>query len=188
MYPIAICCEVDELGTETLYGWIESYSVESSSRRIEMSVFVTVGSTKFDALVQATISEPVLTALHTKGFERVVLQRGNSNLNLDWGTSTQDSLTIRRAGVDIETWKFKPSIQHEIESADLIISHAGKDPCVTRPYHCLDIDKGSGTILDVLRSGKPLIAVPNPTLLDNHQEELALQLDHLGHLRATSVE
>ncbi|KAF8136631.1 glycosyltransferase family 1 protein [Boletus edulis] len=136
-----------------------------------MLVFVTVGSTKFDALVQATISEPVLTALHTKGFVQVVLQRGNSILDPDCGASTQDSLTTRKAGVDIEAWKFKPSIQDEIERADLVISHAG-----------------SGTILDVLRSGKPLIVVPNPTLMDNHQEELALQLDRLGHLRATSVD
>ncbi|KAH0827142.1 hypothetical protein J3R83DRAFT_4830 [Lanmaoa asiatica] len=136
-----------------------------------MLVFATVGSTKFDALVQATTSEPVLTALHTKGFVRVVLQRGNSDLNLDCSASSRDSLTIRKAGVDIETWKFKPSIQDDIKRADLVISHAG-----------------SGTILDVLRSGKPLIAVPNPTLMDNHQEELALQLDSLGHLRATSVD
>jgi len=92
-----------------------------------MLVFVTVGSTKFDALVQATISGPVLTALHAKGFVRVVLQRGNSDLDLDCGASTRDSLTIRRAEVDIETWKFKSSIQNEIERADLVISHAGKD-------------------------------------------------------------
>ena len=32
---------------------------------------------------------------------------------------------------------------------------------------------GSGTILDALRSQVPLIVVPNSTLLDNHQVELA---------------
>lgn len=89
-----------------------------------MLVFVTVGSTKFDALVQATVSEPVLTALQTKGFVRIVLQRGNSEL--DFGASTQHSLTIKKAGVDIEVWKFKPSIQDDIKQADLVISHAGK--------------------------------------------------------------
>lgn len=46
---------------------------------------------------------------------------------------------------------------------------------------------GSGTILDVLRLGKPLIVVPNPTLLDNHQEELASALAELGHLQSTTV-
>lgn len=92
-----------------------------------MLVFVTVGSTKFDTLAQATISEPVLTALHTKGFMRVVLQRGHSDFDMDCGASTQDTLTVRKAGVDIETWKFKPSIQDDIERADLVISHGGKD-------------------------------------------------------------
>lgn len=46
---------------------------------------------------------------------------------------------------------------------------------------------GSGTILDVLRMGKPMIVIPNPTLLHNHQEELASALEELGHLKATTV-
>lgn len=47
---------------------------------------------------------------------------------------------------------------------------------------------GSGTILEVLRMGKLLIVVPNPTLLDNHQQELADALVERGHLRAASVQ
>jgi UDP-N-acetylglucosamine transferase subunit ALG13 len=46
---------------------------------------------------------------------------------------------------------------------------------------------GSGTILDVLRIGKPLIVIPNPTLLDDHQTELAVSLQELGHLKASTV-
>ncbi|KAH7889456.1 glycosyltransferase 28 [Phlebopus sp. FC_14] len=127
-----------------------------------MLVFVTVGSTKFDALVQAAISKPVLDELEKKGYTRMVLQRGHSDLGKD---VAQDEHRMQ-----IETWKFKPTIQADIERADLVVSHAG-----------------SGTILDVLRSGKPLIVVPNPDLLDNHQEELASKLDGLGHLKATSI-
>lgn len=41
---------------------------------------------------------------------------------------------------------------------------------------------GSGTILDALRTAVPLIVVPNPTLLDNHQEELAVELARLGYV------
>lgn len=47
---------------------------------------------------------------------------------------------------------------------------------------------GSGTILEVLRLGKPMIVVPNGTLLDNHQEELSSALDAMGYLRSTTVE
>jgi len=40
----------------------------------------------------------------------------------------------------------------------------------------LTLHKGSGTILDALRTGVPIIVVPNETLLDNHQVELAEEL------------
>jgi beta-1,4-N-acetylglucosaminyltransferase len=42
-------------------------------------------------------------------------------------------------------------------------------------------DIGAGTILDVLRMGVPLIVVPNPALLDNHQLELAQELQAQGY-------
>jgi beta-1,4-N-acetylglucosaminyltransferase len=47
---------------------------------------------------------------------------------------------------------------------------------------------GSGTVIDVLRMGKRLIVIPNPTLLDNHQQDLASSLNTLGHLKASTVE
>jgi UDP-N-acetylglucosamine transferase subunit ALG13 len=46
---------------------------------------------------------------------------------------------------------------------------------------------GSGTILDVLRRGKPLIIVPNPTLLDNHQEDMAHAMELLGHAKVSTT-
>lgn len=36
---------------------------------------------------------------------------------------------------------------------------------------------GSGSILDTLRVGAPLLVVPNPELMDNHQAELAEVLE-----------
>jgi beta-1,4-N-acetylglucosaminyltransferase len=41
---------------------------------------------------------------------------------------------------------------------------------------------GSGSILDGLRIGVPLIVVPNPELLDNHQVELAEELAGHGYV------
>lgn len=40
---------------------------------------------------------------------------------------------------------------------------------------------GAGTALDALRLSLPLILVPNPALLDNHQLELAKELDKMGY-------
>ena len=43
-------------------------------------------------------------------------------------------------------------------------------------------EAGSGSILDALRVGVPLIVVPNPSLLDNHQVELAEALAEQGYV------
>lgn len=41
---------------------------------------------------------------------------------------------------------------------------------------------GSGTILDAMRIGVPLVVVPNEELLDNHQVELAVELEKQGYV------
>ena len=41
---------------------------------------------------------------------------------------------------------------------------------------------GSGSILDALRIAVPIIVVPNPELLDNHQAELAEELAIQGYV------
>lgn len=46
----------------------------------------------------------------------------------------------------------------------------------------LTIRIGAGTILDALRLSIPIIVVPNPSLLDNHQVELARELDRQGYV------
>ena len=89
-----------------------------------MLVFVTVGSTRFDALVEAAISEPVLSTLRDSGYARLILQRGNSVIESE--DSNRENYSIHRHGVDVEIWKFKPSIQDDCEQADLVISHAGE--------------------------------------------------------------
>jgi Glycosyltransferase family 28 C-terminal domain len=45
----------------------------------------------------------------------------------------------------------------------------------------LTVYKGAGTILEGLRLGLEMIVVPNATLLDNHQDELAKELEAQGY-------
>ncbi|KZV66512.1 glycosyltransferase family 1 protein [Peniophora sp. CONT] len=130
-----------------------------------MRVFVTVGSTKFDALVEAVLSQNVLEALSARRYEDVVVQCGNSRVE---DAILGDARPLH--GARIVVYRFKPSLVQDVDVADLVISHAG-----------------SGNILDVLRKGKPLIVVPNETLLDNHQKELADALNRMGYLKACAV-
>ena len=151
-----------------------------------MRVLITVGSTRFDALVGAAFSQPVLNALTQKGYSDVVVQCGNSQVD---GFSTTDrEWTVRRHGVNIDVWRFKPSLDEEYDAADLVIGHAGlRSPYFVGAHNKLRSCPGSGTILDVLRRGTPLIIVPNPTLLDNHQEDMAHAMEELGHARVSTV-
>jgi beta-1,4-N-acetylglucosaminyltransferase len=82
-----------------------------------MRVLFTVGSTKFDALVEAAFSQPVLDALAQKGYSDVVVQCGNSQVDEFSPTDRE------RRNVDV--WRFKPSLDEEYDAADLVIGHAG---------------------------------------------------------------
>jgi beta-1,4-N-acetylglucosaminyltransferase len=89
-----------------------------------MLAFLTVGSTKFDSLVQAALSEPVLDSLHRKGYTELIVQCGNSDFELA-PSIREGAFNIVRNEVNIVLWKFKPSLQEEYNHAGIVISHAG---------------------------------------------------------------
>lgn len=69
-----------------------------------------------------------------------------------------------------ESFRLAPSIKEYIANADIIISHGG-----------------TGSLLEVLNMGKPLIAVPNPNVMDNHQYEFVHFLEQQGMLACVDV-
>ena len=89
-----------------------------------MRVLFTVGSTKFDALVEAAFSQPVLDALAQKGYSDVVVQCGNSQVD-EFSPTDRERRNVRRHGVNVDVWRFKPSLDEEYDAADLVIGHAG---------------------------------------------------------------
>lgn len=104
-------------------------------------IFVTVGTTlPFDDLVQA------VDAMVERGLvdEPVLCQIGQG----------------RYEPRHCQWFRFKPSLEADIESASLIIGHGG-----------------TGTVTGLLASGKPFIAVANPLGADNHQRDF---LDRLS--------
>jgi len=137
--------------------------------------FVTVGSTQFDALVDAVLGSEVIRVLQEHKCTRLVIQAGNSPIHVEDASVSisDDGLEVWRVnamGLDAEIWRFKPSLELDFRSADLVICHAG-----------------SGTLLEVMRMGKKVVAVPNPTLLHNHQTELAEALDSNGYLVFSTI-
>ncbi|KAL4222377.1 UDP-N-acetylglucosamine transferase subunit ALG13 [Mactra antiquata] len=118
-------------------------------------VFVTVGTTKFDKLIQTICKPATLKCLQMLGYSEVLLQIGSGEV----------IPTDNRPAIKLDYYRYKSSIKEDIESADLIISHAG-----------------AGSCLEVLGAKKKLLVVINDELMNNHQLELAYQLYKDKHL------
>ena len=99
-------------------GWVPltSASVTTLTGRLvtTMTAFVTVGSTKFDLLVETVLSIECLGALERRGYGTLIIQYGNSQLP-----------TIPQSKVSVTAYKFKQSLAQDIRQADVVISHAG---------------------------------------------------------------
>ncbi len=80
------------------------------------TVFVTVGTTRFDELISSVQTSECLSELSRQKFSRMVLQFGNG----DKPTLPDDTHSI-----EISSFRFKPSLKEDMAAARLIISHAG---------------------------------------------------------------
>ena len=101
-------------------------------RRVLMGkiAFVTVGSTQFDALVDAVLGSEVIQVLQEHEFTRLVVQAGKSPIQVENASvsTSNDGIEMWRVnirGLDAEIWQFKPSLELDFRGADLVICHAG---------------------------------------------------------------
>lgn len=162
--------------------------------RTPRTCFVTIGATaRFDSLIQAVLSPPFLQSLHASGYTALILQHGTEG-----GRIYNDFVAANKAGsegrhgLDISGFDFnKRGLGAEMQAAKgrtgtaegVVISHAGG--LVSSIFLDGPIDsqcQGSGSILDALRIAVPIVVVPNPDLLDNHQVELAEELASQGYV------
>ena len=90
-----------------------------------MLAFTTVGSTHFNALIAAVLTENVLSTFKQKGYTDLVVQCGNSAFEFAECLKTCETHAFMKSGVNIEIWRFKPTLEEEYEKADLVIAHAG---------------------------------------------------------------
>lgn len=122
------------------------------------TLFVTVGTTRFDALVQMVTQPQALRWMKSNGYTDLVIQygKGDEPIIPDDGNAP----TIR-----CRTYRFESSLEKDMVDADLIVSHAG-----------------AGTVMEGLRLKKRLVVVINTLLMNNHQTELAGAMAKRGHL------
>lgn len=151
-------------------------SIPRQKGKSQKVCFVTVGATaSFDSLVTATLSPQFLEALKTHDYTDLRVQHGKDGQKvLDEFKRSKDTKTAGLQDLNIHGFDFnKQGLGSEMRAAKgegnfaegVVISHAG-----------------SGSILDALRIAVPIIVVPNPDLLDNHQEELAEELAMQGYV------
>lgn len=120
------------------------------------SIFITVGTTQFDDLIDS---------INTPETASVLNKLGCINLIVQFGAGKQPDLSKNYKDILTESYAFKSSILPDVSDADLVISHAG-----------------AGSIIETLNAGKPMVVVVNELLMGNHQTELAEQMFRDGHV------
>lgn len=146
---------------------------QKMKKKKKKSVFVTVGTTSFDALVEAMDSEELIQTLIERGYDSLTIQRGRGTYvpkHIVTSTSSERSSapTPWRTFFKVQVVEFLPSLDAILKEASLVISHAG-----------------AGSVFESLSLGKPTLVVVNESLMDNHQVELAETLASLGHVAWT---
>lgn len=171
------------------------------------TVFVTVGTTLFEDLIQSVTDPLFLKQIASHGYNRLIVQYGKGktpqirNSHHDQNDGNQKIITLQEGQmkgtyelsdnstmIEWEIYRFKSSLQEDMQNADLIISHAGAGSIMEGMEHCrnrncLQDNNDSDKLCDSL---KKLVVVINDKLMDNHQCELAYALEKRNYLYVLS--
>ena len=126
-------------------------------------LFLTVGTTEFDELVRAVDTLSFMQCLKELGINELTLQIGRGV----YEPSVMAEIGVSM-GIQINVYRFKPTLDEDVKNADMIISHCG-----------------AGSILEAVRYKKELIVVVNDSLQDNHQTELSDAMSAGGYCTST---
>ncbi|GKT90537.1 glycosyltransferase family 28 domain-containing protein [Colletotrichum tofieldiae] len=139
---------------------------------IERHCLVTVGATaRFTQLLTEVLSPTFLDFIAENRYTHLTLQCGKDYEH--FSRQVLPPLLDRHQRLEITAFDFvddltvemtKCRAQPGVREAGVVICHAG-----------------TGTILDGMRVSVPLVVVPNPTLKDNHQVELAEEIQRQGY-------
>ncbi|KAL7823232.1 UDP-N-acetylglucosamine transferase subunit alg13 [Trichoderma gracile] len=140
---------------------------------LQRHCLVTVGATVgFKQLTEQVLQPEFWQFLSAEGFTSLRIQCGP---DIAWASARLDSLRDRvPKGLEVDVFETTPNLMMDemmlckacsgLRRMGVVVSHAG-----------------TGTILDAWKVGLPVIVVPNESLLDNHQAEMAKHLAKEGY-------
>ena len=125
----------------------------------DRNVFVTVGTTSFDALVEALDNPAVVNILRARGYTSLTMQIGRGTCR-PRRVPYPPGLPRRHLRLPTEPRR------GDARGQPRRVTHAG-----------------AGSVFEALDARAPLLLVVNESLMGNHQVELAEELRRRGHLR-----
>ncbi|KAG9242699.1 hypothetical protein BJ878DRAFT_544005 [Calycina marina] len=147
----------------------------SSGPVVNRKCLVTTGATApFPELICAALQSGNLRWLAENGYTHVNFQVGTS---MQYYTDLREQMTTTE-GLKLCAFAFHPDLKDDMR--DCLDGEGQVRGC------CISA-AGSGTILDALRVDLPLIVVPNLSLLDNHQQELANEMHRQGYVTKSTT-
>ncbi|KAI1121496.1 hypothetical protein F5Y10DRAFT_256186 [Nemania abortiva] len=150
-------------------------NLEDSRDGLIRTAFVTIGATAgFRRLLQEVVSEKFLLMLKSLNFTNLVVQCGP---DLEYFDSITPSNTQKSYELKVIAFSYAPDLKRYFMQASRGEDDNGKRDCGVIISHA-----GSGSIIEALEFDSKLVAVPNPQLMDNHQLEIAEEMESQGFL------
>ncbi|RYP07719.1 hypothetical protein DL764_002338 [Monosporascus ibericus] len=168
--------------------------------------FVTVGATAgFRPLLAEVLSEAFVARLVALGYTRLVIQCGPDVDFVEAHFPRDDDEEEKRAELELgekekregdedDQQKLQRERRRDFVRRIAVFTYTSEmtkwmrlagpgtdEDGGQRGYGVIISHAGSGSIMDALRVDARLIAVPNPALMDNHQEELAEEMERQGY-------
>ncbi|KAF8864938.1 hypothetical protein BDZ45DRAFT_684484 [Acephala macrosclerotiorum] len=140
--------------------------------------FVTTGATApFPELIAKVLSPECLAEFEKEGFTKMSIQCGDLLTEFKAGKFIPPKGTCKLA---VEAFDFKNSL-HD----DMRLCQAKEG---ARKHGLIIMHAGAGSVMDAMRLGLTMVVVANPSLLDNHQDELAQELDDQNYATRSDVD
>ncbi|KAL8431995.1 hypothetical protein ACSSS7_004909 [Eimeria intestinalis] len=146
-------------------------AAEAAAAKRGPRVLVTVGTTSFDALIEAASCPSFVSCLSSIYCTALTLQIGKGIFvpfgitKEDRGLATDSGVYVHLSGFEcVRVVRFIDCLSSHLYSFDLVISHGG-----------------AGSLLECLRAGIRVVACVNSKLLNNHQAELSVHLSNRNH-------